>query len=85
MNKKSSRAGDSTTAHRKIFIASILSHYKKGGQAVYIDTKNGPVWEPENPANKPLYELLAKHQPILDGSSLFEDLVEVYESLEMNS
>ncbi|WP_374717916.1 hypothetical protein [Neobacillus sp.] len=51
---------------------------------MYFDTKKGPVYEPENQLLSNLYKVLEKHAPILEGSRLFEDLVEVYEDLEMN-
>lgn len=51
---------------------------------MYFDIKGGAVFEPKEPKLLPLYRLLEKHAPALDGSLLFEDLVEVYESLEMD-
>ena len=49
-----------------------------------FDTKKGPVYEPVNPALKGLFEVLKKNAPALDGSRVFEDLVDVYESLNMD-
>ena len=50
---------------------------------MYIDTKErGLIHEPSNLANKPLYDLLAKYQSALDGSRLYDDLIDVYQSQE---
>lgn len=49
-----------------------------------FDTPNGPVYEPENPMLRSLYETLKKHAPSLAGSRAFEDLKEVYEALELD-
>lgn len=50
---------------------------------MYIDTKErGLIHEPSNLANKPLYDLLAKYQSTLDGSRLYDDLIDVYQSQE---
>jgi hypothetical protein len=51
---------------------------------VSFETKNGPVYEPNNPVLNGLYEVLKKNAPVLDGSRLFQDLVDVYESLNMD-
>ncbi|WP_102274059.1 hypothetical protein [Cytobacillus massiliigabonensis] len=49
-----------------------------------FDTKKGAVFEPTNPELKSFYEVLKKNAPVLDGSRVFEDLVEVYESLDFD-
>jgi len=49
-----------------------------------FETKNGPVYEPGNQVLNGMYKLLEKHAPSLSGSRLFEDLVDVYESLNMD-
>lgn len=49
-----------------------------------FETKKGPVYEPINPELQSLYEVLKKNALVLDGSRVFEDLVEVYETLEMD-
>jgi hypothetical protein len=51
---------------------------------VSFDTKKGSVFEPINPELKSFYEVLKKNAPVLDGSRVFEDLVEVYESLDID-
>ena len=52
---------------------------------MYIDTKNkGLVYEPENISNRPLYTFLKRHQATLDGSRMYEDLIDIYESQEMD-
>ncbi|MED5101106.1 hypothetical protein NST77_23065 [Niallia sp. FSL W8-0177] len=48
---------------------------------MYFETKNGPVYEPANPILNSLYKVLKKNAPVLDGSRVFEDLVETYEAL----
>lgn len=49
---------------------------------MHFVTKNGSVWEPENQLLKPLYEVLKKNESTLGGSRVFEDLVDVMESLD---
>ncbi len=49
---------------------------------MYFNTKNGAVFEPKNPMLAGLYKLLEKHEPSLSGSRVFDDLVEVYETLD---
>lgn len=49
-----------------------------------FDTKNGPVYEPENQMLRSFYETLKKYAPVLDGSPVFDELVEVYEALEFD-
>ncbi|MDF2791331.1 MAG: hypothetical protein K0S80_4433 [Neobacillus sp.] len=49
-----------------------------------FDTKKGPVYEPDHPALNGMYELLKKHADTLSGSRLYEDLVDVYESINMD-
>lgn len=50
-----------------------------------IDTKSrGFIYGPSNPVNKPLYEFLEKHQAALDGSRLYEDLIDIYLSQEFD-
>lgn len=51
---------------------------------MYFDTKKGPVYEPKNPVLRSLYEVLKKNEPVLGGSRLFEDLVDVYETLDFD-
>lgn len=49
---------------------------------MYFETKNGPVWEPSNQMLKSFYKVLEKNAPVLDGSRVFDDLIEAYEALE---
>jgi len=49
-----------------------------------FDTKNGPVYEPENEMLIHFYEILKRHAPSLSGSRAFDDLVEVYQALELD-
>ena len=49
-----------------------------------FDTKNGPVYEPENQLLNGLYQVLKKHAPTIEGSPLFEELLAVYEALEVD-
>lgn len=50
---------------------------------MYIDTKErGFVYEPINPVNLLLYQFLEKHQSTLDGSRMYDDLIDVYLNLE---
>ena len=52
---------------------------------MYIDTKcKALILEPMNPENKPLYDYLAKYQSTLDGSRLYDDLVDVYVNQELD-
>lgn len=47
----------------------------------YIDTKErGLVYETLNDTHKPLYHFLKKYQQALDGSRLYDDLIDVYQS-----
>lgn len=50
---------------------------------MYVDTKErGLILEPLNPDNKPLFHFIVKYQPTLDGSRLFDDLIDVYQAQE---
>ena len=52
---------------------------------MYIETMNkGFVYEPSNPSNRPLFDFLCKHQTHLDGSHMYEDLIDIYESQEFD-
>lgn len=51
---------------------------------MYFDSKKGPVYAPDRPELKSFYELLQKHHETLGGSRLFEDLVDVYETLDQD-
>ncbi|KAB2335052.1 hypothetical protein [Bacillus mesophilum] len=49
-----------------------------------FETKNGTVYEPVNPILTSLFNTLKKNAPVLDGSRVFEDLVEAYETLDQD-
>lgn len=49
-----------------------------------IDTKHGLILEPTAPEARSLYTWLKKYQPSLDGSPAYEEMVEVYETLEFD-
>lgn len=49
---------------------------------MYFETDKKTVWEPENQELKSLYAVLEKHAPSLSGSKLFDELIEVYETLD---
>lgn len=52
---------------------------------MYVDTKErGLILEPMNPVNRPLFDFIAKYQTTLDGSRLFDDLIDVYVSQELD-
>ncbi|WP_273129000.1 hypothetical protein [Bacillus weihaiensis] len=48
----------------------------------YFHTKNKTIWSPHNPALEALYNFLEKHRELLEGSSLYENLTEIYENLD---
>ena len=49
---------------------------------MYFETSRGPVYEPDNKMLQGLYEVLKKNEPVLGGSRVFEDLVDVFETLD---
>ncbi|MFI8492192.1 hypothetical protein ACIGC1_04665 [Peribacillus butanolivorans] len=49
---------------------------------MYFETKKNTVFSPANPKLENLYNLLKKHEPTLGGSHFYDDLIEIYESLE---
>lgn len=49
---------------------------------MYFNRKKGAIFSPEDSKLMPLYNLLEKYQKSLDGSEFYEEMVEVYESLE---
>lgn len=51
---------------------------------MYFDTKNGHVYEPDNRVLLSFYETLKKLAPTLNGSPVFDDLVDVYETLDFD-
>ncbi|VXC07000.1 conserved hypothetical protein [Bacillus sp. 349Y] len=48
----------------------------------HFDTDKGIVWEPMNPLLLSFYNHLAAHQDVLGDSRFYEDLIEIYETLE---
>lgn len=53
----------------------------RGGKVV-LETKNGLIYEPTSSVNKSIFEWLKKHQATLEGSRAYEDMKEIYETLE---
>lgn len=52
---------------------------------MYFESKtHGFVYEPTNPINKPLFAFLYEHHSSLGGSRMFDDLIEVYQSQELD-
>jgi hypothetical protein len=49
-----------------------------------INTKQGPVYEPTNKELLPLYNWLNQFSKPLDGSEAYNELIAIYESLEMD-
>lgn len=49
---------------------------------MYFNRKKGAIFSPEDSKLVPFYNLLEKHQKSLDGSELYEEMVEIYEGLE---
>ncbi|MBT2615298.1 MULTISPECIES: hypothetical protein [unclassified Bacillus (in: firmicutes)] len=49
---------------------------------MYFDTKKSTVFSPANPQLESLYNWLEKHESTLGGSHSYDDLIEIYESLE---
>lgn len=49
---------------------------------MYFETKHKTVFSPKNSLLDELYRYLEKNAPVIGDSRLFEDLVEVYESLD---
>ncbi|WP_430482778.1 hypothetical protein [Rossellomorea marisflavi] len=48
----------------------------------HFDTDKGIVWAPMNPLLESFYNHLAAHQSVLGNSRFYEDLIEIYETLE---
>lgn len=51
---------------------------------MYFDTKNRTIYSPENPTLVTFYRLLEKYAPAIGDSPLFDDLVNVYETLDFD-
>lgn len=49
---------------------------------MYFKTKKNTVFSPANPKLEILYNWLEKHESTLGGSHSYNDLIEIYESLE---
>lgn len=49
---------------------------------MFFETKKNTVFSPGNPILENLYNMLEKHEPALGGSHFYEDLIEVYETLD---
>ncbi|MEK4973284.1 hypothetical protein NSQ89_13055 [Niallia sp. FSL R7-0648] len=48
----------------------------------YFYSKNKTIWSPQNPALEALYNFLEKHRELLEGSGLYDNLTEIYESMD---
>ncbi|WP_157805751.1 hypothetical protein [Bacillus sp. mrc49] len=51
---------------------------------MYFETKKNTVFSPANPKLESLYNWLEKHESTLGGSHSYDDLIEIYETLENN-
>lgn len=51
----------------------------------YFDTRKHTVYSPGDKKLEGLYNLLEKYAPTIGDSPLFDDLVDVYETLDFNS
>ncbi|EFV74464.1 MULTISPECIES: hypothetical protein [Cytobacillus] len=49
---------------------------------MYFNRKKGAIFSPEDSKLLPFYNLLEKYQKSLDGSAIYEEMVEIYEGLE---
>jgi hypothetical protein len=49
-----------------------------------IDTKQGLIYEPKNPEAIPIFNWLHRYQEALDGSDAYNQMIEIYESLEVD-
>ncbi|WP_423408050.1 hypothetical protein AABM38_20620 [Heyndrickxia sp. MSNUG] len=49
---------------------------------MYFETKHKTVFSPRNNQLEPFYSALEKYAPVLGDSRVFEDLIEVYETLD---
>jgi hypothetical protein len=56
----------------------------KGGAIMYLDTKQGLIYEPKNPEAVPIFNWLHRYQEALDGSDAYNQMIEIYELLEFD-
>lgn len=49
-----------------------------------LETKSGVIYGPTTEATLSIFEWLKKHQTTLEGSRAYEDMKEVYETLEFD-
>ncbi|PTY84527.1 hypothetical protein B5V91_13290 [Heyndrickxia sporothermodurans] len=49
-----------------------------------FDTKDGPIYEPTTSVTESIYKWLKKHQATLDGSRAYEEMKEIYETLDFD-
>ncbi|MGE8207740.1 hypothetical protein ACQKP0_25040 [Heyndrickxia sp. NPDC080065] len=47
-----------------------------------IETKNGPIYEPTTSVSESVFNSLKKYQETLGGSRAYEDMKDIYETLE---
>lgn len=51
---------------------------------MWFETKNRFVCSPENPSLTSFYKVLEKYAPVIGDSRLFDDLVDIYETLDFD-
>ncbi|RWR06714.1 hypothetical protein QNH23_06280 [Siminovitchia fortis] len=51
---------------------------------MYFYTKNGTVFQPENQILQGFYDLLKHYAPYYEGSPFFNDLIDLYETLDFD-
>ncbi|MED3623234.1 hypothetical protein P4482_09245 [Neobacillus thermocopriae] len=51
---------------------------------MYFDTKHRTVFRPENPILTNFYKTLEKYASTIGDSPLFDDLVNIYETLDLD-
>jgi hypothetical protein len=56
----------------------------KGGAIMYLDTKQGLIYEPRKSEAVPIFNWLHRYQEALDGSDAYNQMIEIYESLEFD-
>lgn len=49
-----------------------------------VETKHHAVFEPANPVLKGFYDFISKYAPVIGDSRIYEDLLDVYYSLEQD-
>jgi hypothetical protein len=66
-------------------ISTVILTQILGGYTVpYFETKKHSVFSPENPTLTHFYSLLEKYAPVIGDSPLFDDLVDLYHTLDQD-